>query len=658
LDPLFSLESLLVALVLGGSTFWLLSAAGVRRSRACAAGAAPAALLLASAVWIPRPPPLSQRDAAHRPAEAASPGYVTSDACLGCHPAQHATWRGSYHRGMTRLATPESVRGDFDGRTLAWKGRRARVQRDGDEFWVDLGADGSPASRRRVVMTTGSHTIQMYWTSLGRARAIERIPFAYHLGERRWLPLEAVFIRPPEHSMELTGWNDNCLACHTTNPRPRAEQPDTEVTEFGIACESCHGPAGEHVAAYRSAPWARYLSHLGNGPDPTILDPRDLDHRRGSQVCGQCHGVRFDGPTEARVFAERGYTYRPGDDLHETALMVRYPLDPGAVRELMRRDPLLGGARLEAVMRQVRENYPRRGLYWPDGRVRVTGTEYTAFLETGCFQRGTLSCTSCHVMHQSRDDERPLGAWAEDQLAVGMRGDAACLQCHAAFGERVREHTHHAEGSEGSRCQNCHMPYTTYGLLKAVRSHTIESPSARETVDAGRPNACNQCHLDRSLGWTARHLEAWFGIPQPELDEEQQRVAASVLWLLRGDAGLRALAAWSLGWEPARQASGTEWMAPLLAQLLDDRYDAVRFVAQRSLRTLPGMRALEYEFTDPPEERRRVLRRAVELWQAGRGSPGGGRGEALLQGEDGAVRWDLVQALAARRDDRPLALFE
>ena len=56
------------------------------------------------------------------------------------------------------------------------------------------------------------------------------------------------------------------------------------------------------------------------------------------------------------------------------------------------------------------------------------------------------------------------------------------------------------------------------------------------------------------------------------LTDEQRNVAASVLDLLKGDAGQRALAAANLGWQPAREAAGSSWMAPHLAQLFTDPY--------------------------------------------------------------------------------------
>ena len=74
----------------------------------------------------------------------------------------------------------------------------------------------------------------------------------------------------------------------------------------------------------------------------------------------------------------------------------------------------------------------------------------------------------------------------------------------------------------GSRCYNCHMPHTTFGLLRAMRSHQVSSPNVRESLDYGRPNACNLCHLDETLSWTADKLHAWYQQPVPELSRGRQ----------------------------------------------------------------------------------------------------------------------------------------
>jgi hypothetical protein len=257
-------------------------------------------------------------------------------------------------------------------------------------------------------------------------------------------------------------------------------------------------------------------------------------------------------------------------------------------------------------------------------------------------------------MHQTAEDKRPLEEWANDQLAPAASSNAACAQCHASAGA----HAHHASDSPGASCTNCHMPFTTYGLLKTVRSHQISSPSVQSSLETGRPNACNLCHLDRTLAWTADYLARWYGTPAPVLNDDQRSIAASLLWLLGGDAGQRALVAQSMGWAPAQQASGAGWLPPYLALFLDDPYDAVRYIAARSLTTLPAFRGFAYDYVAPPRDRAAMRVRAMERWRGSR-DDGAARGnEALLINADGSFNASVVDRLVRARNNRRLVYRE
>jgi hypothetical protein len=201
--------------------------------------------------------------------------------------------------------------------------------------------------RKPVVLTTGSHHMQVYWYATERQRELVALPFAFLIDDRRWVPRVSIFLAPPDvrWGMELGAWNATCIKCHTTHGRPRIRgigEVDSDVAEFGIACEACHGPADEHVRANRD-PRRRYGLHLGDEADDTVIHPRRLDARPSSHVCGQCHGVTLfrDGAQDAD-FREHGFRYRPGDDLEATRLIVR----PGAAPD----DPEL--QRLRTVHRR------------------------------------------------------------------------------------------------------------------------------------------------------------------------------------------------------------------------------------------------------------------------------------------------------------------
>jgi hypothetical protein len=202
------------------------------------------------------------------------------------------------------------------------------------------------------------------------------------------------------------------------------------------------------------------------------------------------------------------------------------------------------------------------------------------------------------------------------------------------------------------------MPYTSYGLMKTIRSHQISNPSVAASISTGRPNACNLCHLDRTLGWTTEYLEKWYRTPKSPLGDDERSIAASLLWLLRGDAAERAIVAQAMGWQPAQQASGTAWMPFYLAQLLDDPYDAIRFVAYRSLRGLPGFNLFRYDFIAPSRQRFDAQLRTIDVWRAA-WRPGAQRAEAqLLFNPDGTPRGDAVTRLLRARDHRRVLLRE
>lgn len=614
-----------------------------------------------------RTPP--EHAVASRPIQVADDGYTSSGACRACHPDQYTSWRDSYHRTMTQVAAPDSIRADFDGVTVrdAHGGPMTLTVRDGryraafaDPDWDGRGA-AAPRIEREVVMVTGSHHQQIYWYATGQHRLLGQLPGAYLIDERRWIPRRMAVLHPPGDPVfsETGHWNSVCIACHTTHGKPRSSTPlgsepvasqvvDSTTVEHGIACESCHGSGETHVAANRN-PLRRYGLHLTGRADPTIVQPARLDPGKSSQVCGQCHGIwEFHDSASERRANTAGLPFRPGDELADTRFVAQPTKngDSPTMRALLAEDTGF-----------VRDSF------WPDGTVRVSGREYNGLIESPCFVNATdpartLSCSSCHTLHQKPDDPRPRGEWANDQLGAGMGDNAACTQCHAPIAANLTRHTNHAEASTGSRCYNCHMPYTTYGLLKTIRSHTIGSPSVGETLNAGRPNACNLCHVDKTLRWTAEALTRWYGQPPATLTADQERVSAMALMALEGDAGQRVIAAEAFRWPPAQQAAGTGWMAPFVAQLLDDSYDAVRYSAGRTLKSLPGFAPIDYDFVAGPRTRRQIQLQVMRRWDELRGGSAASPGGAVLLAADGSLMIDEMRRLIARRNHRRMLLRE
>lgn len=600
-------------------------------------------------------PPPAVSKAPDRPVAIPTQGYVSSENCRSCHPQEYATWHRSYHRTMTTLPSRDTVLGDFNATTLEVDGSIYRMTRTDDDFWMEMNdpdhpigtANEAPRVRRQIRMMTGSHNLQFYWTTTGRTREMVMLPIVYNLGDKQWVPFKATLIRPPDlpDEQEPGLWNHVCIQCHTTFAQPKVmgeSEMYSQVSEFGISCEACHGPAENHVAVNQDM-LTRYRRRLAGEKDDSVVHPTRLASKVDSQVCGQCHSVNRAGRRSVwDEYLRNGFAYRPGGEVEPERMFPRLAYT-NIIAAILKNDPSY-----------VVDNF------WPDGMVRVAGREYNGLIESPCYQHGDdskrLSCFSCHEMHPDENEPRSLDEWATDQLKIDAGGDQACLQCHQSYEKDIPAHTHHAKESSGSRCYNCHMPHTTYGLLKGIRSHQVSSPSATESIAAGRPNACNLCHLDRTLEWTAINLNEWHRIEKPALNPEQREVAASALWLARGDAAQRALVAWHYGWNPAQTASGVDWMAPHLARQLNDDYPAVRYISARSLRSLPGYKDWAYNYVGSEEMREKAATLALDLWPAPPEKLTGKK-ELLIRG-DGKPDIDGYQRLFRQRDTTPINMAE
>ena len=614
----------------------------------------------ATLVWQQRIETREQARAALReksPRQSRHDGYAGSETCKSCHPNPYASWHNSYHRTMTQYPSSQSVSGKFDHVTLELNGDLYHLERRGEEFRVDMvDPDWSyvrilqraahqkgqakepppvanpPRKNLPISLLTGSHHMQAYWVPSHYGNMQFGFPFTYLFEAARWVPRDDVFLFPPHGAFTMQVWNVNCIACHATagQPRqdPRTKIIDTHAAEMGIACEACHGPAAPHVTANLD-PTRRYARHRAGGPDGTIFNPARQNHVMSSEACGQCHAIRHK--LSAENWNQRGPAFRPGGNLEADHPLVHYD-----------------GTNLHAPGNEKKRAL-MEGSFWSDGMVRVSGREFNGLAASGCFKRGELSCLSCHSLHQYTDPD--------DQLAAGMDGNPACLQCHAEYAANLERHTHHPVGSSGSLCYNCHMPHTSYGLLKGIRSHHINSPTVKASLATGRPNACNLCHLDKTLAWSGRKLNAWYGQPVEQLSPEQETTSAAVLWALTGDAGQRALIAWHLGWQPAKEVSGNGWLAPHLAQLLEDPYSAVRYIAQRSLKRLPGYEQFSFDYIGPAAARLQARRQALDIWSKQAKPVTGANSEVLLD-PAGALQQEEVARLLRQRNDRRVELLE
>jgi predicted CXXCH cytochrome family protein len=116
-----------------------------------------------------------------------------------------------------------------------------------------------------------------------------------------------------------------------------------------------------------------------------------------------------------------------------------------------------------------------------------------------------VSCYSCHDSHGSQHSG-----------LLRKPAEVLCLDCHGAGSVNgphtvtLEAHTHHKPDSAGSRCVACHMPKIAQTIGdENVSSHTFRFISPAKTDLLKIPNACNNCHKDKTTTWTSDVLKGW-----------------------------------------------------------------------------------------------------------------------------------------------------
>lgn len=424
----------------------------------CAAGTLGVVVLLTGAL-----PGSGQGTEAHSAKQ-----YVGAKVCGSCHRAAYQQWTVSWHGSMVRAASPRAVEGNFALSKIVLRGSTFVLQRRGDHYYLTESYLAGKTWEHQVDYTLGGRRIQQYLSTLRDGRIL-LLPISWDNLRKKWV--HNLDIDNPESAGDpVQIWNKSCMSCHATDPQKNFDlQQDTYHTTWqdsGVACESCHGPGGEHVAQAQAAAHSPNLGGTATRPavDTSIVNLAKLDPTRSTMACAQCHSLR---DTYANGF-------EPGGNYYNYFLPVMEYRLPAS------KDP----------------------AYWSDGRPRWLANEAIAFWESQCFLQGHATCLTCHTSPH-------VDAARDPQLRASS--NALCTGCHIAIANHIGAHTHHAVTSRGSSCIECHMPRAVRSLHARMRDHSISIPVPENTVRHGIPNACNDCHSDKTADWAAQKISAWYG---------------------------------------------------------------------------------------------------------------------------------------------------
>jgi predicted CXXCH cytochrome family protein len=401
--------------------------------------------------------------------ESNSPVHVSSAACAECHRQEHAAWSDSHHSWALRQPTPENVLGNFDNQVFEHRGIRSRFYKRGNEYLVKTDGPDGKLAEFDIKYTVGVEPLQQYLVELDKGR-LQALDIAWDTEQKRWFHLYPDQKLKSGDGLHWSGpyknWNARCAECHQTgfkkNYSPKSARYQSTWSELTIGCEACHGPGSVHIQ------WAKkpetFLSEKPAGVDEmglTVTLPLKTANDE-IQLCARCHSRRSplgaDSPS-------------PGDKLAD-----HYKL---------------------ALL--------RNGLYHADGQINDEVYVYGSFLQSKMYARG-VRCSNCHEPHSG---------------ALVAEGNTVCTQCHNPAGNTKFQtlkkatydspsHHHHKAGSEGEKCVSCHMPAKNFMRVDPRRDHSFRVPRPDLSAKLGTPNACANCHQDKTAKWATATLKEWF----------------------------------------------------------------------------------------------------------------------------------------------------
>lgn len=446
-------------------------------------------------------PLLGQQDP--KPNPAASALYSGSEKCGLCHEGEYNYWKITPHASMARV--PD------------W---------EGSEQLQQLASEGLPFAKEKVDLVLGNLKVLVFLTRQGQD--FVTLPRQYNIYMRRWEDFREWEWEPrlsdaPQRTKGgQVSWKQRCAGCHTTGYDPTTGK----FVELSVGCEECHGPGARHSRTRNK---------------DAIINPRSLPHEKAISVCGQCHsrGVSKDGTHPFPV------TFVPGNRLSDHFDIAQFT--PGVNTE----------------------------TFWGNGMARRHHEQYQEFVQSRHYEVG-LACFDCHQGHRFRLKSVPTGSrslWARTEMVLlAHRSHSVCVGCHTA-GESefvevtttspgaktprirsVEQHSRHplvlkkikAGGIEGEGkllCNDCHMPMTApeeFGF--PMHSHTFRAPNPEMTLRYGVPNACNQCHSDKSPTWAREQCFLTWQLPrfQEEFEEAETEYSRLRSFLSDADPSHRA----------------------------------------------------------------------------------------------------------------------
>nr|MBD3622439.1 ammonia-forming cytochrome c nitrite reductase subunit c552 [Sunxiuqinia sp.] len=394
--------------------------------------------------------------------------YSGSASCIECHERFYQLWSPSHHGKAMQPITAEFIHTaiTLGQPAIAMEGAAYQaVQRDTSLYIREIKDDVQ--KDYEVLWALGGKNVYYFLTAWEGGR-LQTLPLAYDVHTRQWYnnPESAVRHFPNMNGVEeedqALSWRDmqytfntSCYSCHVSQLENNFDLAtntyQTHWKEAGINCETCHGPAQEHIRA------ARLAEEKGIKLDSMhLVVTSEFTPEQHNASCAGCHAKMT--PITASYF--------PGDRFFDNFDLIT----------------------LES------------SDFYPDGRDLGENYTMTSWYMNPCVAESDLHCVSCHT---SSGRYR----FKSDDL---VEANKACTSCHQEKEAGYLKHTHHPINENSPKCIDCHMPLTRFGNMNRS-DHSFRPPMPAASIKFESPNACTLCHSDQTDQWANNQVTKWKG---------------------------------------------------------------------------------------------------------------------------------------------------
>ncbi len=389
-----------------------------------------------------------------------SADYVGAESCKSCHSDAYDAWQTSDHFKAMAVANEDTVAGAFDGKPLIFHDLQTRFYLEDGQHKVETDIGDGPETFD-IEYTFGHSPLQQYIVDIGKGH-LQVLNVAWDSrpeseGGERWFHLQPDEDIEPDHpffwARHFQNWNSRCADCHSTgverNYDPVNHAYDTTFKEINVACEACHGPGADHVAAGGGK------GNIFNAPrevswsfaeGDSIANPSGTPSDAMVDMCGGCHSRRS----------------------------IVAPLSPG-----------------ENYHDQYRLTLLEENFYHADGQIQDEVFVLGSFMQSKMHGQG-VTCSNCHEPHSGK---------------LVLQGNNLCAQCHEPATYDSKQHHFHEMSETAPSCNDCHMPETTYMQVDDRADHRFGIPHRDPTSEL--PTACLDCHeaIPAAEGFSPAALE-------------------------------------------------------------------------------------------------------------------------------------------------------